>query len=79
VIPLSARQLARKRAAIAEFATQKEVLAAFPLDPERLRPAPRYDFARPPPPGKVLYDDFGWRMTGQSWRDRAQAALQSMR
>lgn len=76
VIPLDARQLARKHAAIAEFATQKDVIAAFPLDPERLRPAPTYDFTRPPPPGDVLYDRFRWRLTGESWRERARAALE---
>ncbi len=79
VIPLDAGQLARKRAAIAEFTTQKDVIAAFPLDPERLRSAPRYDFTRPPPPGEALYDRFGWRMTSQLWRQRAQAALELMR
>jgi hypothetical protein len=75
VVPLDARQLARKRAALAEFVTQKEVIAPFPLDPERLRPAPRYDFSRPPPPGEVLYDRFHWRVTGESWRESARAVL----
>lgn len=74
-IPLDPRQLARKQAAIAEFATQKEVIAAFPLHPERLRRAPRYDFTRAPPPGDVLYDRFGWGVTGELWRARARAAL----
>jgi LmbE family N-acetylglucosaminyl deacetylase len=76
VIPLNARQLARKRAALAEFATQKDVIAGFPPDPERLRPAPRYDFSRPPPPGDVLYDRFRWSITGESWRQRARAVLE---
>ena len=75
VVPLDTRQLARKQAALAEFATQKDVIAAFPVNPERLRPAPRYDFTRPPPPGDVLYDRFRWRVTGESWRQRANAAL----
>ncbi|HEU5442429.1 MAG TPA: hypothetical protein VFU61_01300, partial [Steroidobacteraceae bacterium] len=70
---------ARKRAAVAEFATQKEVIAAFPLHPERLRRAPWYDFSRPPPPGDVLYDRFGWRVTGGLWRERARAALERAR
>ncbi|HVS78109.1 MAG TPA: PIG-L family deacetylase [Steroidobacteraceae bacterium] len=77
-IALGERQLARKRAALARFATQKDVIAAFPLSPERLRPAPRYDFTRPPPPGEVLYDRFRWRITGESWRRRAAAALEGM-
>lgn len=73
---LDDRQLARKRAALAQFATQRDVIAAFPVSPERLRPAPRYDFARPPPPGEVLYDRFGWRLTGAAWRRRALAMLE---
>lgn len=75
VIALDARQLARKQAALAEFATQQDVIANFPVSPERLRPAPRYDFTRPPPPGEVLYDRFRWPVTGESWRQRASAAL----
>lgn len=74
-IPLDVRQLARKRAALVEYATQKEIIAPFPVDPERLRPAPRYDFTRPPPPGDVLFDRFHWRVTGESWRRAARAVL----
>jgi len=76
VVPLDAGQLARKRAALAEFATQGAVIASFPVSPERLRPAPRYDFSRPPPPGNVLYDRYRWQVTGESWRRSARAALE---
>ena len=79
VVPLDTFQLARKQAALAEFATQKDVIAAFPVSPERLRPAPLYDFTRPPPPGDVLYDRFCWRVTGESWRQRARVALDRMK
>jgi LmbE family N-acetylglucosaminyl deacetylase len=79
VIQLDAPQLARKRAALAEFATQKDVIAGFPTDPERLRSAPSYDFTQPPPPREVLYDGFGWRMTGELWRHRARTALEHVR
>lgn len=75
MLPLDPRQLARKRAALAEFATQREIIARFPVDPEWLRPAPRYDFTRPPPPGDVLYDRFHWRVSGESWRQSARAVL----
>jgi LmbE family N-acetylglucosaminyl deacetylase len=78
VLPLHPGQLARKRAALAEFATQKEVIAGFPLSPERLRRSPRYDFTRPPPPGEVLYDRFRWRITGATWRQRARSLLERM-
>lgn len=76
VMPLDARQLARKRAALAEFATQKAVIATFPVHPERLRPAPVYDFSRAPPPGEVLYDRYRWNVTGERWRQLACAALE---
>jgi LmbE family N-acetylglucosaminyl deacetylase len=75
VVQLDALQLARKRAALAEFATQKEVIGQFLVSPERLRPAPRYDFTHAPPPGEVLYDRFRWPVTGETWRQRARAAL----
>lgn len=78
-IELDARQLARKRAALAEFTTQQVIIAAFPVSPERLRKAPHYDFTRPPPPGETLYDRFQWPVTGESWRARAAAALHGMR
>ena len=79
VVALDHRQLARKRAALAQFASQREVIAAFALSPERLRRAPRYDFTRPPPPGDVLYDRFRWRVTGESWRQLARRVLEQMR
>jgi LmbE family N-acetylglucosaminyl deacetylase len=65
---------ARKRDAIACFATQAAMLAHFPLSPERLRPAPAYDFARPP--GDSFYDRFGWDMTAAGWRRAARHAWQ---
>lgn len=78
VIPLDARQLARKRAALAEFATQQAVIATFPVYPERLRPAPLYDFSLAPPPGEVLYDRYRWNVTGAGWRQLAREALERL-
>jgi hypothetical protein len=78
VIPLEAQELARKRAAIAQFVTQLPVIASFPLDIERLRPAPEYNFTRPPPPRSVLYDQFGWHMHSALWREEARRALASL-
>jgi N-acetylglucosamine malate deacetylase 2 len=75
LLVLDERQLARKRAALVEFATQRDVIASFPADVERLRPAPEYDFTQPPPPEDVLYDTFRWRITGRLWRERARAVL----
>jgi hypothetical protein len=61
-------ELDRKRAALAAYQSQRETLHQFPLSPERFRAAPEYDFARPAPPGRALYDLYGWEVTAQSWR-----------
>lgn len=75
VIVLNDTQRKAKRAAVDEFVTQRPITSAFPLDVERLRSAPRYDFTRPPPPPEVLYDRFGWSMHSTLWRQRAQQAI----
>jgi LmbE family N-acetylglucosaminyl deacetylase len=77
-ITLDAAQQARKRAALAEFVTQRAVISAFPIDIERVRPAPGYNFTLPPPPREVLYDRFGWTMHSSLWRERALGAMRSL-
>jgi hypothetical protein len=42
--------------------------------PERFRPLVRYDFSRPPHRGSLYYEQLGWRMTGERWRELARAA-----
>jgi LmbE family N-acetylglucosaminyl deacetylase len=59
---------ARKRRMVACFASQARVLAPFPLDCERFRTAPRYDFSRPPHEGTLFYERFGWGVDGAAWR-----------
>ncbi|WP_165943420.1 PIG-L deacetylase family protein [Roseicella aquatilis] len=73
-LPLSPEQSALKRRMLDCFATQRQVLAAFPIGPERLRPAPRYDFTRPPHPGRLFYENFPWGMSGDRFRQLAAAA-----
>lgn len=65
----------RKRAALAAFSSQKDVLAMFADAPERLRLAPEYDFSRPPASGRTLYDLYGWELTSASWRERVSETL----
>ena len=72
---LDAQARARKRALVACFATQRAVLARFPLEIERFRPAPSYDFARPPHDGRLYYEHFDWGVDGIRWRALARAAL----
>lgn len=69
-ITLCSQDLARKRAMLACFDTQREMLAQFDPTIERFRPAPAYDFARPPHAGRLLYEEWGW-MTGAEWRQCA--------
>ncbi|MGH8226736.1 MAG: PIG-L deacetylase family protein [Steroidobacteraceae bacterium] len=77
-LALDHSQQARKRAALAQFVTQKAALAAFPTDVERLREAPCYDFSAPPPPGAVLYDRYPSPIRGALWRIEAARALEAL-
>lgn len=68
---LSPEELARKEALIACFRTQQQTLHQFPLQYERFRIAPTYDFLRPPHPGQLLYDRFPWGMTSKRFCELA--------
>jgi hypothetical protein len=57
------------------YASQRLVLESFPIDRERLRLAPEYDFSETPHEGKLWYECMGWPMTGGRWRDLATAAI----
>ncbi len=77
-LELSAAQRARRYAALAEFHTQAAVIAPLRDAPERVRRAPAYDFLAGPPPGQVLYDRFGWRMSSPRWRTHAALVLERL-
>lgn len=61
--PLSPAERRRKQALLDCFQTQKQTLALFPLDAERFRIAPEYEFWRPPHLAPVYYDQQPWGMT----------------
>jgi LmbE family N-acetylglucosaminyl deacetylase len=61
------------------FRSQAAVLQYFPISWERFRLAPRYDFTRPPHPGKLYYELFECGMSGERWRRLAAAALKRLR
>jgi LmbE family N-acetylglucosaminyl deacetylase len=61
------------------FVTQRAVLAAFPIGPELLRPAPPADFGQPPHPGTLFYERFAWGMDGVRFRALAAAAGEGLR
>lgn len=73
--PLSPFERGTLRRALAAHATQRAVIGDYLPDAECWRIAPRYDFTGPPPPGRALYDRFGWAVTSARWRERARAVL----
>jgi N-acetylglucosamine malate deacetylase 2 len=75
VVRLDPQEQQRKRAVLACFVTQQQTLAQVPLDQERFRPAPRYDFTQPPHAGRLFYEAHDWGMTGERFRRLAAQAL----
>ena len=68
---LTTEERRRKQALLDLFKTQRETLRGFPLEYERFRIAPRYDFRRPPHAPPVLYDNYPWGMTSHEFVERA--------
>jgi LmbE family N-acetylglucosaminyl deacetylase len=65
-----------KRRMIEAFATQEETLRPFlPPRDERFRPAPRYDFTRPPHEGRLQYEIWGFPINGKQWRETVKSHL----
>lgn len=56
-----------KRWMMEAHVTQRRVLALFGDTVERVRAAPEYDFTRPANGGALLYERFGWGITGEIW------------
>lgn len=75
---LGARERALKQRLIDCFATQSRVLADFAIDVERFRPAPGYDFARPPHQGRLFCEHFDWGIDGARWQALAGEALAAL-
>lgn len=67
---------ALKRAMLDCFATQRSMLAELDIpDEERFRPAPRYDFSRPPHAGPLQYELWDFPLTGRAFCELARQAL----
>lgn len=71
---LGALEIDRKRAMLACYRSQADVLAAFGTSRERFRPAPAYDFAARPHPGPVLYESMGWPLSADRFCAQAASA-----
>jgi LmbE family N-acetylglucosaminyl deacetylase len=75
VLRLSSEETLRKADMMDCYRSQRIVLKSFPLGTERLRPAPAYNFSRPPHRGRLWYECMGWPMTGKRWRKLATQAV----
>jgi LmbE family N-acetylglucosaminyl deacetylase len=67
----------RKRQMFAAYSSQRLVLENFPTEREQFRPAPEYDFTKPPHNNdKLWYECMQWPMTGARWRELAADAME---
>ncbi len=69
---------ARKDRMFACFTSQKPVLSLFSTEFERFRPAPVYDFSRPPHDGELNYETFGFGITSAMWIESAARAMATL-
>jgi N-acetylglucosamine malate deacetylase 2 len=58
-------EIAHKRQALQEYASQGDFLVRFDSAEESFRPLPEYDYARPPHEGVLNYEAWQWSMTGK--------------
>lgn len=75
---LSPEEILRKRELLALFTSQRETLSGFPVEYERFRIAPAYDFRTPPHTPPVLYDNYPWGTTSQEFARLAREAETSL-
>jgi LmbE family N-acetylglucosaminyl deacetylase len=71
VCDFSRQEVARKEKMFDAYVSQRLLLGSFGIERERFRLAPRYDFTKPPHPGKLWYECLGWPMSGERWRELA--------
>jgi len=78
ILKLDAEARARKERMLACYRTQERVIRHFSAREERFRPAPAYDFVKPPHSGELFYEHFSWGMTSRRWTDLARVAADSL-
>jgi LmbE family N-acetylglucosaminyl deacetylase len=77
-VELTATEQQCKRSMLDCFRTQQETLAVFGSSVERYRPAPQYDFGRPPHSGTLNYERFDWGMTPKRFAELAASAFKQL-
>lgn len=69
-------EYARKKKMAAQYASQGDVIRAFPAREEKFRRQPVYDYTHPPHSGQLNYEAWQWSVTGAEV-SRAFAAQRS--
>lgn len=77
-IMLTPEQQQTKRQMMESYTTQEGILRDFNVVAEAFRPAPAYNFNRPPHEGPLYYEMFDWGMTGDRWARLARAAADKL-
>jgi LmbE family N-acetylglucosaminyl deacetylase len=77
-VTLSQVERELKREMFRRFRSQWSVVRRFPLQVERFRQAPAYDFTQPPAPGVLDYERFDVPLRGDKWREYAAKALKEL-
>jgi len=77
-VTLSPQERELKREMFRRFRSQWSVVRRFPLQVERFRQAPAYDFTEPPAPGMLDYERFDVAVRGEDWRKYARKALDEL-
>jgi LmbE family N-acetylglucosaminyl deacetylase len=75
-LPPAAQDL--KRRMYSCFVTQRETLERFHVEQETFRIARACDFTQPANGGEILYESFGWGISGADFLSRARAALDEL-
>lgn len=78
IISLDPAARRRKMALIDCYASQRHLLGGFPVDAERFRVAPRYDFTAPPHRGALYYESQPWGWSGERFRKLAAECLDEL-
>ena len=66
-----------KTSMFATFQSQQQVLSNFEIAVEKFRIARAYDFSRRPHAGQLLYEAWGWKVSGAPWDPRSEWGLSS--
>jgi N-acetylglucosamine malate deacetylase 2 len=74
---LASKEQCLKREMLAQYATQRQVLAQFSVSTESFRLAPSYDFIRPPD-APIYYDRFDWGVKFAEWEALVSTAIREL-